>query len=345
MIERTKVCVNGYGTIGKRVAEAIAKHSKLKLVGISKYTPDQDAKLANAHGLNVFVPKDSVKSFESKGIAVHGSVDGMINESDLVVDASADGKGMQNRQTIYQPNSKNAIFQGGEEAEIADVSFNARSNFEKANGKQFVRVVSCNTTGYCRLIKPLLENYKIKHINAILIRRGADLNDAKGSALNAVEWKAHSHHAHDIQSVLGSIPINSIAFKVPHTHSHINSMNILFEDGMPTKDELIDLYSKESRVAVIKSASTSSQIVEAARDLELPRNDTFVASLLANTIEINDGGVFMSFSVPQESIVAPENIDAIIAQSNGMHKEQSMRFTDELIGIPKIKASLEKIFA
>ncbi len=339
------VSVNGYGTIGKRVAEAITKHPKLKLIGISKYTPDQDGKLANAHGLNVFAPKDAIKNFESKGIVVSGSVDDMITESGIVVDASADGKGMQNKQSVYQPKNKNAIFQGGEDETVADVSFNARSNFDKASGKQFIRVVSCNTTGYCRLIKPLLENYKIKHINAFLIRRGADLNDAKGSALNAVEWKARSHHAHDIQSVLGDIPITSIAFKVPHTHSHINSMNILFEDGMPTKDELVDLYSKEGRVAVLNNVSTSAQIVEAARDFELPRNDTYVVSLLANTIEINDGGVFFSFSVPQESIVVLENLDAIVAQSNGMSKDESMEFTDGLIGIPRIKASLEKIFS
>lgn len=339
------VSVNGYGTIGKRVAEAISKHSKLKLVGISKYTPDQDAKLANSNGFNVFVPKDSMKNFESKGVDVAGSVDDMITNSEIVVDASADGKGMQNKQTVYQPRSKNAIFQGGEDETVADVSFNARSNFEKANKKQFVRVVSCNTTGYCRLIKPLLENYKIKYINAFLIRRGADLNDAKGSALNAVEWKAHSHHAHDVQSVLGDIPMASIAFKVPHTHSHINSMSIVFEKSIPNKDDLIDVYSKESRVAVLNTASTSSQIVEAARDLELPRNDTFVVSLLANTIEINDGGVFFSFSVPQESIVVPENIDAIVAQSGTMSKQDSMKFTDEIIDIPKIKSNLEKIFA
>ncbi len=340
-----EVSVNGYGTIGKRVAEAVTKHPKLKLVGVSKYTPDQDAKLAISCGLNVFVPKDSVKSFESKGIGVAGSVDDMITRSEIVVDASGDKKGVLNKQAVYKPQNKKAIFQGGEEADVADVSFNARSNFEQAKGKQFVRVVSCNTTAYCRLLKPLIENYKIKYINAFLIRRGADLSDAKGSALNAVEWKAHSHHAHDVQTVLGNIPISSVAFKVPHTHSHINSMSIIFENGTPSKDDLIDIYSKESRVAVLNNASTSAQIVEAARDLELPRNDTYVAAMLANTVEINDGGVFFSFSVPQESIVVPENVDAIISQAGLMPKEESIKLSNEILNIPKIKSSLEKIFA
>lgn len=338
------VAVNGFGTIGKRVAEAITKHPKLKLIGIGKYTPDQDAKLANASNFNIFVPKDSVKNFESKGIEVDGTVDEMIDMCNIVIDASADGKGIENKQKIYTPKNKNAIFQGGEEAEVADVSFNARSNFDEAFKKQFIRVVSCNTTGYCRLIKPLLESYKIKYINAFLIRRGADLNDAKGSALNSVEWKAHSHHADDVKSVLGDMPISSVAFKIPHTHSHINSVHILFDGQIPTKDELIEIFSKESRIAVLNNATSSSQIVEAARDLGLSRNDTYVAALLANTIEVNDGGVFFSFSVPQESIVVPENLDAIVAQSNLMNRKESMKLTDESLGVGKVKENLENIF-
>jgi len=338
-----KVAVNGFGTIGKRVAEAVSKHPKLKLVGVGKYTPDQDARLANEYNFNLFVPKEAIGNFTAKGIKVSGSVDEMIDGADLIVDASSDGKGVANK-SIYITKNKPAIFQGGEEENIAELSFNARSNFDQAKGKRFIRVVSCNTTGYCRLIKPLMENYKIKNINAFLIRRGADLNDSKGSALNSVEWKAHSHHADDVKRVI-DVPMSSIAFKIPHTHSHINSMSILFEDGMPKKDDILEIYSKEGRIAVLKSASTSSQLVEAARDLGLPRTDTFVVSLLANTVEINAGGLFLSFSVPQESIVVPENLDAIVAQSGLMGKEESMRMTDEILGIDKIKRNLENIFA
>ncbi len=339
-----KVGVNGFGTIGKRVAEAISKHSRLKLVGISKYTPDQDVRIAAAHNFNVFVPKDSVKNFEDKGVKVAGTVDDLIEESEIIIDASKDKIGAQNKDTVYSPRNKKAIFQGGEKSNVAQVSFNARSNFEKANGKQFIRVVSCNTTGYSRLIKPLIESYDVKHITAILIRRGADLNDEKGSALNSVEWQAHSHHADDIKTVV-DVPISSIAFKVPHTHSHINSMSVTFANGTPTKGDLIDLFAKENRIAVLMNASASSQIVEAARDLNLPRNDTFVASLLANMIEINGNNVFLSFSVPQESIVVPENIDAVIAQAGLMDKKESMKYTDSILGIDKIKTGLEKIFA
>ena len=88
-----KVCVNGYGTIGKRVADAVAAHPKMQLVGISKYTPDNHAGVAEKLGYGIYVPAEKKADFEKKGIKVKGTVEEMINASDIVVDASADGKG------------------------------------------------------------------------------------------------------------------------------------------------------------------------------------------------------------------------------------------------------------
>ncbi len=337
-----KVCINGYGTIGKRVAEAVEKHPKLKLVGVSKYTPDQDAKLAIVSGKEVFVPQESIAVFESKGISVTGSVSDMIDSADVVIDASSDGKGVKNKADVYQPRQKRAIFQGGEAADIG-FSFNARSNFDAAKNQQYIRVVSCNTTGYCRTIKPLAERYKIKNIDAFLIRRGADLNDAKGSALNSVEWKAKSHHAADVKTVI-DVPISSVAFKVPHTHSHINSLKITFDGAVPKKDDLYDIF-RNDRIMLLNSATTSSQIIEVCRDLGMKRFDTFMPAMLMNTFMSDSNSIFLTFAVPQESIVVPENIDAIIAQSGLMSREQSMKATDDLLGIAKIKSELESVFA
>ncbi len=335
------VCINGYGTIGKRVADVAKQHKKINLIGVSKYSPDQDARLAVVNGMNVFVPKESAAAFEAKGIEVSGTVDELLDRADTIIDASPDGSGEKNKQ-IYIQRKKKAIFQGGEEADIG-FSFNARSNFDLAKGRDYIRVVSCNTTGYCRIIKPLTEKYKIKNIFASLIRRGADLNEAKGSALNSVDWKAKSHHADDIRNVI-DIPISSIAFKVPHTHAHINSMLIEFADAKPSKDDLYEIFKNE-RVALLNSASTSSQVVEVARDLGLKRFDIFMPCLLMNTVMTIGNSIFLSFAVPQESIVVPENIDAVIAQDGAMPRAESMQLTDEILGIKGIKAQMEKVFA
>ena len=342
VLKMINVCVNGYGTIGKRVADAVSKHPKMKLVGVTKYTPDQDAKLAVLAGMTVFVRAESVKAFEAKGIKPSGTTEELIKNSDTIVDASSDGNGSKNKQNTYLVKKKKAIFQGGEEANIG-FSFNARCNFDLGQGKDYIRGVSCNTTSYCRIIKPIAEQYKIKHIDALLIRRGADLNDAKGSALNAVDWKAKSHHADDIRSVI-DVPISSIAFKVPHTHCHLNSMRVTFDGSAPAKDEIYSMFKNE-RVAVLNTASTSSQIIEAARDIGLKRFDTFMPALLMNTFMSNGNDIFISFAVPQESIVVPENIDAVIAQASLMDRNESMKLTYEILNLNKIKSQLENIFS
>ncbi len=337
-----KVCVNGYGTIGKRIAEAVEKHPKLKLLGVTKFTPDQDARLAIVSGKKLFVPAESMSIFESSGMEISGSVEELIDQADTVIDASSDGKGIRNKESIYVPKRKRSIFQGGEKADIG-LSFNSRCNFDKAKGQDYVRVVSCNTTGYCRIIKPISENYKIKHIDAFLVRRGADPNDAKGSSLNAVEWKANSHHADDVRTII-DVPISSIAFKIPHTHCHVNSMKMTFDGEIPSKEDIFDLFKSE-RVLVLNNASTSSQIVEAARDIGMKRFDLFIPALLMNTFMANDNEIFISFAVPQESVTVPENLDALMAQSNLLSQEESTKLTDELLGLKKMKSEFERIFS
>ena len=50
-----KVSVNGFGTIGKRVADAISKQRDMTLVGVSKTTPDYFSRMAQEFGL--YVPR------------------------------------------------------------------------------------------------------------------------------------------------------------------------------------------------------------------------------------------------------------------------------------------------
>ena len=36
-----KISINGYGSIGKRIVDAVNLHNKLELIGVSKYTQDE----------------------------------------------------------------------------------------------------------------------------------------------------------------------------------------------------------------------------------------------------------------------------------------------------------------
>lgn len=335
-----KVCVNGYGTIGKRIADAISLHKKMELAGISKYTADNDAKMAQYLGYDIYVPSERRTEFEKKGIRIKGTVDEMVDASDIIVDASADGMGAKNKE-LYAKKSKPAIFQGGEEENIVEMSFNARSNFNEANGKKFIRVVSCNTTSFSRVLKPLQENFKIKKVNSFLMRRGADPNDSKGSRLNSVEWQANSHHAHDVNTVM-SIPMTSFAFKVPHTLTHVNSLYVHFDES-PSLDKIKSVLKKESRI-ILANAKSSSEIIETARDLGFGRYDLYMPVVMENSMMLEGNTLFFTMLVPQESVVVPENLDAIIAQSGAMNQKESMEATDKALGLDKIKKAMEAVY-
>ena len=78
---------------------------------------------------------------------------------------------------------KKTLWQGGEEHEIAGFSFNSSCNYKEAIGRQFVRVVSCNTTGLCRIIHEIDKEYGVSHVHAVMVRRGSDPGEIKKDRL------------------------------------------------------------------------------------------------------------------------------------------------------------------
>ncbi len=96
-----------------------------------------------------------------KPIADGRTVHDLIETSDVVVDTTPRGVGAANA-SLYAEHHTPAIFQGGEDADVADVSFNARANFDAARDADYVRVVSCNTTGLSRIIAPLEAEYGVE---------------------------------------------------------------------------------------------------------------------------------------------------------------------------------------
>ena len=49
------VGINGYGTIGKRVADAVACQDDMQIVGVTKRTPDFEAKMAVEKGFPLYI--------------------------------------------------------------------------------------------------------------------------------------------------------------------------------------------------------------------------------------------------------------------------------------------------
>ncbi len=49
-----KVAINGYGTIGKRVADAVSLQKDMEVAGVVKTRPSFEARIANEKGLPLF---------------------------------------------------------------------------------------------------------------------------------------------------------------------------------------------------------------------------------------------------------------------------------------------------
>src|SRR5665647_3436734 len=151
---KAKIAVNGYGTIGKRVADAVRAQDDMEVIGISKTKPNYEAAVANQLGYDIYCPAENVGAFEKAGIPAAGTIEEMVEKADLVVDCTPGGVGETNKP-LYQKAGVKTIWQGGESHPLTGFSFNAVSNYEKALGLDLVRVVSCNTTGLCRVITPI----------------------------------------------------------------------------------------------------------------------------------------------------------------------------------------------
>jgi glyceraldehyde-3-phosphate dehydrogenase (NAD(P)) len=169
-----RVGVNGYGTIGRRVADAIRAQPDMRVEGVAKRSVDAGGHAAVRRGFHLYAPTaDRVEAFDAAGLDPAGTVEALVEASDVVVDTTPAGVGGRNAQS-YADLDTPAVFQGGEDADVAERSFNARSNYGSARGAASLRVVSCNSTALSRLATPLEEGFGIDRMRATLVRRGGD---------------------------------------------------------------------------------------------------------------------------------------------------------------------------
>ena len=215
-----RVFVNGYGSIGSRIAQFITDDSDIEITGVGKYSPDEKVADAISRGFKVYVPKDKTGAFQR--FKISGTIENAVEECDLVIDAAPGGVGYTNKKTLYEPKNIRAIFQGGEKITgnkaVAELIFNSRVNYEKAFDKTYVMQGSCNVTGMGRILQPLKEKYgrKIKRFDATLLRRWADLEDSKTEVKDSIEWTRKPHHNEDVKSYMGSdTPLFIRVFKIP----------------------------------------------------------------------------------------------------------------------------------
>lgn len=337
---KVRVAVNGYGTIGKRVADAILKQPDMELVGVVKVTPDYGALLAASKGISVYTTQEKVKEFEEKGVKVAGTLEDLLSKVDVVVDATPGGTGARYKP-LYEKFGVKAVFQGGEKANVAEVSFNTLCNYEEALGKRSVRVVSCNTTGLLRSICALMRVAKVESIRATIVRRAADPKEVKRGPVNAIvpdPAKLPSHHAEDVKTVLRGLDIVTAAVVVPTTLMHVHVVYARLSSTIARQD-ILNVFESTPRIVLVSAGlglKSTADVVEMARDMGRQRYDIPELVVWEESVAVMGSEVIWMQAVHQESIVVPENIDAIRAVTElAPRAEDTIRVTDETLGIRK----------
>ncbi|MFC7155741.1 type II glyceraldehyde-3-phosphate dehydrogenase [Halomarina halobia] len=346
-----KVAINGYGTIGKRVADAVALQPDMELVGVAKTRPNFEAETAVAKGYPLYAAVEERRpQFDEAGIDVAGGVEKLVDAADVVVDACPSGIGAENR-SMYEEHDTPALYQGGESADLVDVSFNARGNYSEAEGADHVRVVSCNTTGLSRLLAPLQEAYGVQKARVTLVRRGGDPGQTGRGPIDDIlpnPVTLPSHHGPDVNTIFPDLNIDTLGLKVPATLMHTHSVNVQL-DAAPTAEEVRDLLADESRLFLVPASydiDGAGKLKEFAMDRGRPRGDIWENCIWEESITVEDGvapagqgdaaagaDLYLFQAIHQESDVVPENVDAIRAVLGAADADESVATTDEALGI------------
>jgi len=336
---KPKVAVVGYGTIGQRLADGVARQKDMELVGVSDVAPTLSVRALKEKGMpyNLYcaIP-DNIPILESAGIPVTGILDNLLKKVDIVLDATSAGIGQKNKE-LYKKYGLKAIFQGGEKNEVADVFFHGYANYEKGLGKQFLKLTSCNTTGLIRTVDCLDRVVGIEKIAITIIRRVADPGDYHRGLTNALEVaKAPNHQAVDLMTIMPHVNATGILVHTPVTHGHIITI-VATPKKKISKEEILAQFNQHARIRVVRLEDGflgNASLFKYARDLGNPRGDMYEIAVWEETIVSSGDDIMFAINIPQEAVVIPETMDGIRA-SLEMQKDrlEAVGITNQYLGM------------
>jgi glyceraldehyde-3-phosphate dehydrogenase (NAD(P)) len=345
-----KVFVNGYGSIGSRITSFLKDDPEITVIGVGKYSPDDDVNVAISHGLDVYVPERKLDNF--KNFKISGTIESVLDKCDLVIDASPGGQGFKNKKNLYDPKNLMAIYQGGETTmgneAVSDLLFNSRVNYDSAIGKKHVMQGSCNVTGMGRILEPLRDRFTnhLVRFDVTLVRRWADIEQTEKQVPDTIEMTEAPHHGDDVKTYFGKdAPLFVRAIKVPTRQMHLHIMDIRFNEKAPNPSEIHDIFTNEFGVATLWTAKGTKDVRDYAKNMGFNFTDTNMIHIHANmTVSIGDT-VQLMYSDDQTGIVIPENhmlMQAILFEKS---YDDAFSHTESIFHMKEKKQKLEAHFA
>jgi glyceraldehyde-3-phosphate dehydrogenase (NAD(P)) len=337
--EKIRVAVNGYGVIGKRVADAVRLQPDMELLGIADVVSDYRIKAGVVLGLPVYASlPEKTDEMKAAGIPIQGTLDDLLAQVHVVVDCTPKGIGASNLER-YRAAGVKAIYQGGEKHSLTGHSFVAQANYETALGRDTTRVVSCNTTSTVRTLTALRDAGLLKKARGVLVRRATDPWESDHSGImNTVvpERDIPSHQGPDAQTVAPDLDVITIAAKAAHTQTH-NHYWVVELTREASREEVLGAFRAAPRIAFIRMDEgivALNSTIELMKDLGRPRGDMWEVAIWEDVLTVNGNEAYYTYQVYNEAIVVPESVDAIRALTRIVEDgRESIRITDEAMGI------------
>jgi glyceraldehyde-3-phosphate dehydrogenase (NAD(P)) len=336
----TKVLVAGYGVIGQRLADGVARQDDMELVGVVDAAPSLTVRSLRDKGMpyKLYAAFEGAKGdLEAAGIPVSGTMEDVLPEVDIVLDAAPGGIGAKNK-VLYEKYGKKAVFQGGESDEIADIFFHGYANYEKGLNQDYLKLTSCNTTGLIRAIDCLDRGVGVERVAITIVRRVADPGDYHRGIVNALQVdKAPNHQAVDLMTIMPHVDATGLLVHVPVTHGHFISVLATPKEDLSI-DEASQLFSAHDRLRMVsldEGFLGNASIFKYARDMGHPRGDIYEVPIWQDTLVKSGRDLMFGIHIPQESVTIPETIDAVRA-ATGMQSDrlEAVGMTNKFLGLP-----------
>jgi glyceraldehyde-3-phosphate dehydrogenase (NAD(P)) len=334
-----RVGVNGYGVIGKRVADAVKAQADMTLVGVSDVSTDWRIRVLDGMHIPLFAgTADALRALFDAGIETAGGLEDLLGDVDVIVDCTPKHIAAGN-VPIYRERGLKFILQGGEKHTVTGHSFVAEANFETAVGRDATRVVSCNTTATVRTLTALKRAGLLLRARGTLLRRATDPWESHQSGImNTLvpEAEIPSHQGPDAQTVDPDLDVVTMAVKVPETIAHLHYWAVQMTRAAK-KEEVLDALRASSRIVLMKDEyglEALNTVKELMADSGRSRSDLYEVALWADMLKIQGDELFYAYMVDNQAIVIPETIDAIRAVTGReVSGRRSIDATDAALGI------------
>lgn len=337
-----RVAVNGYGVIGKRVADAVALQEDMQLAGVADVAADWRPRAALERGFPLFgATPEAAEAMRAAGLQVAGTLEQLLAQADVVVDCTPKRIAAKNVETYRQLGLK-FIVHGGEKHSVTGHSFVAEANYESALGLDATRVVSCNTTSVVRTLGALKRAGLLRKARGTLLRRATDPWEShEGGIMNTLvpEPEIPSHQGPDAQTVDPDLDVVTMAVKVPETLAHLHYWAVEMTRAA-SKEEVLAAFRASTRIALIRYADglpALNAVKELMADAGRPRSDLYEVALWEDMLKVQGDELFYAYMVDNQAIVVPETIDAIRALTRAeTDGKASIARTDASMGIGRV---------